>query len=153
MLDIFPSLTDGEWTISAELFNQGHGCVIQYSPSLALESLCGWDGWVGCSNWVPFCPSLKLDRTGLRQDKHLLKRCIRQCGLGRIGQVAIWISVTVTSWRGESSNVSLVILDKLLFVLSKPLFLEIRKQWQTYWHTDREDLTSKSSNRQKNNVN
>ena len=44
ILDIFLSLTDGEWTISAELFNQGHGCVIQYSPSLVLETLCGWGG-------------------------------------------------------------------------------------------------------------
>ena len=36
-------------------------------------------------------------------------------------QVAIWISVTVTSWRSESSNVSLVILDKLIFVKKKSI--------------------------------
>ena len=28
---------------------------------------------------------------------------------------AIWVSMAVTSWRSESSNISLVVLDKLLF--------------------------------------
>ena len=88
ILDIFLSLTDGEWTISAELFNQGHGCVIQYSPSLALESLCWWDGGGGFQ-LSTFSPSLKMDRTGLRQDTHLLEKWIKQCKLGRIRQVAI----------------------------------------------------------------
>ena len=32
-----------------------------------------------------------------------------------IRHVAIWISVAPTSWKSESSNVSLVVLDKLLF--------------------------------------
>ena len=41
--------------------------------------------------------------------------------IGRIRQVAIWISVTVTSWRSESSNVSLVVLDKLIFVKKKSI--------------------------------
>ena len=34
-------------------------------------------------------------------------------------QVAIWISVTLTSLGSESSNVSLVVLDKLIFVKKK----------------------------------
>jgi len=36
-------------------------------------------------------------------------------------------TIAVTSWRSESSNINLVISDKLLFVLSKPLFRKIRK--------------------------
>ena len=31
-------------------------------------------------------------------------------------------TIAVTSWRRESSNINLVVLDELLFVLSKPLF-------------------------------
>jgi len=31
-------------------------------------------------------------------------------------------TIAVTSWRSDSSNVSLVVLDNLLFILSKPLF-------------------------------
>ena len=37
-----------------------------------------------------------------------------------IRQVAIWISVAPTSWKSESSNVSLVVLDKLLFGFQLP---------------------------------
>ena len=113
ILDIFLSLTDGEWTISAELFNQGHGCVIQYSPSLALESLCGWDGRVGCSNWVPCCPSLKLDRTGLWQDKHLLEKWIKQCKLGRIRQLAIYTLEKFTKSRTDRQTDSTYVLSLL----------------------------------------
>ena len=37
------SLNDGEWTISAELFNQGHGSVLQYSPVWLYMHTChGW---------------------------------------------------------------------------------------------------------------
>ena len=31
-------------------------------------------------------------------------------------------TIAVTSWRSDSSNVSLVVLDNLLIILSKPLF-------------------------------
>merc|ERR1711976_1137319 len=34
-------------------------------------------------------------------------------------------TIAVTSWRSESSNINLVVSDKLLFVLSKPLFQKI----------------------------
>ena len=36
---------------------------------------------------------------------------MKQCKLGCIRQVTIWISVTVNSWRSESSNVGLVTID------------------------------------------
>ena len=32
ILSIFLSLKDREWTISADMFNQGHGTMLQYSP-------------------------------------------------------------------------------------------------------------------------
>ena len=35
-------------------------------------------------------------------------------------------TIAVTSWRSESSNISLVVLDKLLFLLSKPLFEKLQ---------------------------
>ena len=40
-----------------------------------------------------------------------------------IRQVAIWILVALTSWKSESSNIGLVVLEKLqfLFQLPKPL--------------------------------
>ena len=49
--------------------------------------------------------------------------------MGAIGsipfvRVAIWISMAKTSWRSESSNISLVILDKLLFGFQLPYPLE-----------------------------
>ena len=59
--------------------------MIQYSPSLALESLCGW----GVPTEYLFASVLYW--TGLGYDK------------------------IHTSWRNESSNESLVVLDKLLF--------------------------------------
>ena len=48
---------------------------------------------------------------------------------------AFCISTAVTSWKSESSNVSLVVFDKLLFILSKPLFLKnyhlrIKSPWR-----------------------
>ena len=46
---------------------------------------------------------------------NLLEKWIKQYRLGRIRKVAISISVAPTSWWSESSNVSLVVLDKLLF--------------------------------------
>ena len=51
----------------------------------------------------------------------------------------VQIFFTVTSWRCESSNLSLVVLDKLPFALSKPLFWRIRKSMKyqlTDWQTD-----------------
>ena len=45
-----------------------------------------------------------------------LEKWIKQYKLGRIRQVVIWISVSLTSWKSESSNVSLVVLDKVLLV-------------------------------------
>ena len=38
------SLNDGEWTISAEMFNQGHGSVLQYSPVWLYVHT--WHGWL-----------------------------------------------------------------------------------------------------------
>ena len=40
-------------------------------------------------------------------------------------------TIAVTSWRRESSNINLVLLDELLFVLSKPLFEKLENRWQT----------------------
>ena len=37
-----------------------------------------------------------------------------------IRQVAIWISVALTSWKSESSNISSVVLEKLLFGFQLP---------------------------------
>ena len=50
----------------------------------------------------------------LLDDTHLLEKGIKQYKVGRIRQVATYISVTLTSWRSESSNVSLVMLDQLM---------------------------------------
>ena len=36
-------------------------------------------------------------------------------------------TIAVTSWRSDSSNVSLVVLDKSLIIVSKPLFGKITK--------------------------
>ena len=67
----------------------------------------------------------------LSDDTHLLKKGIKQYILGHISQVAIWIPVTLTSWRSESSNMSLVILDKLLFgCRSRNLLEKWIKQYQ-----------------------
>ena len=68
--------------------------MIQYSPSLALESLCGWG--------VPteYLVAPVLNWTGLGCDK------------------------IHTSWRSESSNVSLVVLDKLIFVKKKESIID-----------------------------
>ena len=38
---------------------------------------------------------------------HICSQPIRQCKSGCIRQVAIWISVTLTSWKSESSNIRL----------------------------------------------
>ena len=54
-----------------------------------------------------------------RSHGKFLEKLIKKYKLGHIRQVAIWIPVTVTHWRSESSNVSLVVLDKLIFVKIK----------------------------------
>ena len=51
-------------------------------------------------------------------------------------------TIAATSWRSDSSNVSLVVLDKLLFILSKPLFWKITKS-----KTHRQHLRIKSPRR------
>ena len=53
---------------------------------------------------------------------NLSAKGVKKYRLGRIRQVAFWISGAVTSGRSEASNVSLVILDKFQFVNLKPLF-------------------------------
>ena len=57
----------------------------------------------------------------------IVEKEIKLCRFGRIRQVAFCILPAVKSWRSESSNVSLVVLDKLLSILSKPLFWKITK--------------------------
>ena len=42
-------------------------------------------------------------------------------------------TIAVTSWRSESSYINLVVFDKLLYVLSKPLFWKIRKSTSGGW--------------------
>ena len=69
---------------------------------------------------------------------NLLKKWIKKLRHGRIRQVAIPISCR-TSWRNESSNVSLVTLDKLLYYSQNLFFSKIRKI-----KTDRQDLPIKS---------
>ena len=56
-------------------------------------------------------------------------------------------TIAVTSWRSESSNISLVVLDKMLFVLSKPLFEKLENydrhtDIQTDRQTDRTYVSS-----------
>ena len=45
-----------------------------------------------------------------------MEKSFKQYKLGRIRHIAIWISVTVISWRSELSNLSLVLLHRLKFV-------------------------------------
>ena len=66
---------------------------------------------------------------------NLLKKWIKKLRHGRIRQVAIPISCR-TSWRNESSNVRLVILDKLLYYTRNLSFWKIRthrRTGPTYW--------------------
>ena len=37
-------------------------------------------------------------------------------------------TIAVTSWRSESSNINLVVLDKLLFLLLKPFFEKLENR-------------------------
>ena len=65
--------------------------------------------------WNKFCYCRNRRRALWRKHSILLEKWIKQYKLGRIRQVAILNSPIVTSWRTESSNISLVVLDKLLF--------------------------------------
>ena len=47
--------------------------------------------------------------------------------LGHIRQVSIWISPVRTSWKSESSNISLVVFDKLIFGLLNLFFEKLTK--------------------------
>ena len=71
---------------------------------------------------------------------------MKQYKLGHIRHVAIWISPSVNSWRSESSNISLVVLNKLLFAPSKSLFKKITKS-RTDGTTDSQYLRIKSPRR------
>ena len=77
---------------------------------------------------------------------NLLEKEIKQYKLGHIRHVAIRISPSVNSWRSESSNISLVVLNKLLFAPSKYLFTKITKS-RTDGTTDSQYLHIKSPRR------
>ena len=57
-----------------------------------------------------------------------------------------YTAFAVTSWRSESSNISLVVLDKVKFIISKPLFWSITKS-RTDRRFDRQHLRIKSPSR------
>ena len=61
----------------------------------------------------------------------LLEKSFKQYKLGSNRQGDIWISVAVTSWRRESSNISFIILDKLLYYSRNLSF------WKKYKIKDR----------------
>ena len=75
-----------------------------------------------------------------------MEKEIKQYKLGHIRHVAIRISPSVNSWRSESSNISLVVLNKLLFAPSKYLFTKITKS-RTDGTTDSQYLHIKSPRR------
>jgi len=56
--------------------------------------------------------------------RNLWEKWIKQYKLDLIRQVAVWISVVLTSWRSESSNISSVILHKVPICISLDLTLE-----------------------------
>ena len=73
-----------------------------------------WRWWT-TKSYNKFCYCRNRRRALWRKHSILLEKWIKQYKLGRIRQVAILNSPIVTSWRTESSNISLVILDKLLY--------------------------------------
>ena len=77
---------------------------------------------------------------------NLLEKGIKQYKLGHVIHVAIWILTSVNSWRSESSNISLVVLNKLLFAPSLSLFTKIAKS-RTDGTTDSQYLRIKSPRR------
>ena len=73
-----------------------------------------WRWWT-TKSYNKFCYCRNRRRALWRKHSILLEKWIKQYKLGRIRQVAILNSPVVTSWRTESSNISLVVLDKLLY--------------------------------------
>ena len=60
--------------------------------------------------------------------------------LGEVNQVTICNSPVVTFWRTESSNISLVVLDKLLYYSRNLIFFsKIFEDRPTNQHTDRKN--------------
>ena len=84
---------------------------ITWSPHPSLN----WTGLVLLYVINKFCYCRNRRRALWRKHSILLEKWIKQYKLGRIRQVAILNSPVVTSWRTESSNISLVVLDKLLY--------------------------------------
>ena len=80
-----------------------------------------------------FCYCRNRRRALWRKHSILLEKWIKQYKLGRIRQVAILNSPVVTSWRTESSNISLVVLDKLLYYSRNLVFFI----FQNFLKTDR----------------
>ena len=61
ILDIFLSLKDGEWTISAEMLNQGHGYVLPEAAEGKIKEEATWHNyhWV-CAKIYPIFVASKL---------------------------------------------------------------------------------------------
>ena len=84
-----------------------------------------------------FCYCRNRRRALWRKHSILLEKWIKQYKLGRIRQVAILNSPVVTSWRTESSNISLVVLDKLLYYSRNLVFFIFQNFLKTNRPTDR----------------
>ena len=84
-----------------------------------------------------FCYCRNRRRALWRKHSILLEKWIKQYKLGRIRQVAILNSPVVTSWRTESSNISLVVLDKLLYYSRNLVFFIFQNFLKTDRPTDR----------------
>ena len=84
-----------------------------------------------------FCYCRNRRRALWRKHSILLEKWIKQYKLGRIRQVAILNSPVVTSWRTESSNISLVVLDKLLYYSRNLIFFIFQNFLKTDQPTDR----------------
>ena len=92
------------------MFKKLHKLKIRKSKNYELKDICLHDNLEN-----KFCYCRNRQRALRRRHSILLELCIKQYKLGRIRQVAILNSPVATSWRTESSNISLVVLDKLLF--------------------------------------
>ena len=84
----------------------------------------------GFKNKNKFCYCRNRRRALWRKHSILLEKWIKQYKLGRIRQVAILNSPVVTSWRTESSNISLVVLDKLLYYSRNLVFFIFQNFWR-----------------------
>ena len=100
-----------------------------------------------------FCYCRNRRRTLWRKHSILLEKWIKQYKLGRIGQATILNSPVVTSWRTESSNISLVVLDKLLYYSRNLVFFIFQNFLKTNRPTDigtyRRLLSSKNQHYQR----